>query len=79
MCQGALATEYPKSITVARAVIPTAMARALILSSRKPMMSVPTIEISDASEVPVLYSPIVMPKSPTICAWKSDMQFTKAV
>ena len=43
------------------------------------MMSVPTIEISDASEVPVLYSPIVMPKSPTICAWKSDMQFTKAV
>ena len=27
-----------------------------------------TIEISDASDVPVLYSPIVMPKSPTICA-----------
>lgn len=38
--------------------MPTAIARALILSSKKPMMSVPTIEISDASDVPVLYSPI---------------------
>ena len=44
-----------------------------------PMNSVATMEISDASDVPVLYWPMVMCRSETICAWNSEEQFTNVV
>ena len=43
------------------------------------MNSVATMEISDASDVPVLYWPMVMCRSETICAWNSEEQFTNVV
>lgn len=74
-----MAAEYPNSSTAESITRQDAIWRAPSRSIRVPMNSVATIEIREASEVPVLYWPMVMCRSETICVWNSDEQLTNVV